>query len=492
VTSERRTDLSISLALFVVSALVRIPFRSAQLFHGDSYGLAAGVMYTLTAHPPGFIGYCALVRLAYYLAGDVNLAFVIVNVISTGAATALAYLLGRHLFDRRVGLIAAVLYATSLDASYFAETALSYAAEGAFATAAALTAWLSVKKRSFGWLLAHTAVLAIGGSVRQTTLAFLLPLWLWVVWRAVPRWWQRACAFVVLVAVVATWSIPNAQRLAKYWDQKDVSYFESVYKLQVTMDQYYDSARFGAVTYDRDSYPRFHWPLVELGVAIWNRFEPPAADAPREVRLASASNALRLMLYQTAKLLLYAGIAMGLATAFVLLAIRKRVRMTFDQERWIFLALWILPAAAFFALNHLGSWGYLLIFLAGLATIAAQAIVVLFPARARIIAAVLALTNVLAFLFMRPLPETSERNRLLNIAILQYSAPAIRMHFARARSSGFKADPRQLPIDCVTDECLERLIPRDFHLPQDLKPVRPLGTTPHPPSAPSPLTRGEG
>jgi 4-amino-4-deoxy-L-arabinose transferase-like glycosyltransferase len=476
VTSERRTDLLIVLSLFVVSTLVRIPFRSAQLFHGDSYGLAAGVMFTLTAHPPGFIGYCTLVRLAYYLAGDVNLAFVIVNVLCTGAATALTYLLGRHLFDRRVGVIAAVLYATSLDVSYFSEVALSYAAEGAFATAAALTAWLSVKKHSFEWLLAHSAVLAIGGSVRQTTLAFLLPLWLWVVLRAVPRWWQRACAFAVLVLVVSTWSVPNAQRLAKYWDQADISYFESIYKLQVTMDQYYDSTRFGAVTYDAGSYPRFHWPLVELGVAIRNRFVPPAADAPREIRLASASNALRLIRYQTAKLLLYAFLATGLATAFVLLAVRKRVRMTFDKERWIFLALWILPSSLFFALNHLGAWGYLLIFLAGLMVVAAQSIVVLFATqRGRIIATTtLALTNVLLFLFMRPLPDTTERNRLLNIAVLQYDAPGIRMHYARARSSGFKADARQLPIDCVTDECLEQSIPHDFWLPKDLQPVRPL------------------
>lgn len=472
---KRHSDLAISLGLFLASLLVRIPFRSEQLFHGDSYGLAAGVMYTLTAHPPGFIGYCTLVRLAYYLAGDVNLAFVVVNILSTGAATALTYLLARHLFDRRAGLIAAVLYATSLDTSYFAEVALSYAAEGAFATAAALTGWLSVKRRSFGWLLAHSAVLAIGGSVRQTTLAFLLPLWLWIVWRSVPRWWQRACAVVVLVAVVSVWSIPNAQRLAKYWDQADIGYFESVYKLQVAMEQYYDSSRFGTVQYE-ESQPRFHWPLVELGVAIRNHFVPPTADAPREVRTASASHALRLILYQTAKLLFYGGVAMGLAGVFVLLAFLKRVRQTFDVERWIFLALWVLPAALFFALNHLGAWGYLLIFLAALATIAAQAIVVLFTTtRAQVVVTgALALTNVLLFLFMRPLPETTERNRLMNIAVLQYAAPSIRTHYARARSSGFKKDTRQLPIDCLTDECLEKSIKMDFSLPADLEPVRPL------------------
>jgi 4-amino-4-deoxy-L-arabinose transferase-like glycosyltransferase len=472
---KRPTDLAIAIALFLASALARIPFRSEHLFHGDSYGLAAGVMYTLTAHPPGFIGYCTLVRLAYYVAGDVNLAFVIVNILATGVATALTYLLARHLFDRRAGLIAAALYATSLDTSYFAEVALSYAAEGAFATAAALTGWLSVKRRSFGWLLAHSATLAIGGSVRQTTLAFLLPLWLWILWRSVRPWWQRASAAIVLFAVVSVWSIPNAQRLAKYWDQADISYFESVYKLQVAMDQYYDSTRFGAVQYE-ESQARFHWPLVELGVAIWNRFDPPAADAPREVRMASASHALRLIRYQTAKLLFYGGVAMGLASVFVLLAFLKRVRRTFDAERAIFLALWILPAALFFALNHLGAWGYLLIFLAALATIAAQAIVTLFATtRGQIaVAGTLVLTNVALFLFMRPLPETSERNRLMNIALLQYAAPSIRTHYARARSSGFNADPRQLPLDCYTDECLEQSIKKDFALPVELQPVRPL------------------
>jgi 4-amino-4-deoxy-L-arabinose transferase-like glycosyltransferase len=475
VTNERRTDLYVSLGLFLASALVRIPFRAHQLFHGDSYGLAAGVLYTLTAHPPGFIGYCALVRLAYYVAGDVNLAFVVVNILATGIATSLTYLLGRHLFDRRVGLIAALLYATSLDTSYFAEVALSYAAEGAFATGAALTGWLSVKRRSFGWLLVHAAVLAIGGSVRQTTLAFLFPLFLWIVWRSVSRWWQRIAAFVVLMVVVWTWSVPNAQRLAKYWDQKDVSYFASVYKLQVAMDQYYDSTKFGAVQYE-GSQPRFHWPLVELGVAVWNEFSPPSADAPREVRLASASNALRMIRYQTAKLLFYGGLAVGLASVFVLLAFLRRVRVTFDTERWIFLALWVLPAALFFALNHLGAWGYLLIFLAALTTMAAQSIVTLFTTtRGQVlVAGSLALVNVLVFLFMRPLPDTTERNQLMNIAVLQYAAPSIRAHYGRARSSGFAKDPRQLPIDCVTDECLRESIPKDFRLPADLAPVKPL------------------
>jgi len=472
--SERRRDWLICIGLFLVSALARIPFRSEHIFHGDSYGLAAGAMYTLTAHPPGFIGYCALVRVAYLFAGDLNAGFLIVNILSTGLATALAYLVGRHMFDRTAGLIAAVLYATSLDVSYFAPVALTYAAEGAFATAAALTGWMAVKRRSFAWLVAHSAVLAIGGSVRQTTLAFLLPLWLWIVWRSVPKWWQRGVAAVVLFLVVSTWSGPNAERLAKYWDQADVSYFESVYKLQVAMEQYYDSAQFGAPEYSKPE-PRFHWPLVELGVALWNEVSPPAADAPREVRMASVSNALRMIGYQTAKLLFYLAVAMGIATFFVLLSLRRKVRTSIGFERWVFLILWILPAAGFFALNHLGAWGYLLIFLAGLCAIAAHAIVVLFSARGRVVVTtIIAVVNVAVFVFMRPLPETTDRNRLLNIALLQYGAPGIRMHYARARSSAFNADPRQLAQDCLTDECLEVLLKKDFHLPAELQPVKPF------------------
>ena len=96
------------------------------------------------------------------------------------------------------------------------------------------------------------------------------------------------------------------------------------------------------------------------------------------------------------------------------------------------------------------------------------------PRRAYAIAGIICVVHFGVFIFMRPLPDRSERATLMNIAVLQYGAPSIRMSYARARSSAFSGDPRELPVDCVTEECLERNIPRDYHLPPGTQAMRPL------------------
>lgn len=458
----KRRDTLTAIGLAVGSALIRIPFRSTKLFHTDSYGLSMGALFTWTAHPPGFIGFCALVRFVNYLAGNVTTSFIIVSIAATAIATALVFILGRTMFGYAQGVIAALFFATSLDVAYFSEVALTYAAEGCVATAAALTSWLAISRRSTHWLIVHSVVLAAGGSVRQTTLAFLFPLWLYTLWKASPRWPWRAAAALTLVAIVTAWSIPNARNLRRYWDQRDASYARSVYDLQVRMEQYYESSSFGVVSYE-PKVRRFHWPLVELAVGAWNEIFSPSAGAPPEVKRASVSGALRMLAYQTLKVIAYTLLACGLWIVFVIAGLRR-----LDRERAIFLALWILPALSFFALNHFGAWGYLLIFLAALAAIAAHG-----AGRRFATVAVICAFHFSVFVFMRPLPDRSQRATLMNIAVLQYGAPAIRMSYARARSSAFSADPRTLPVDCVTDDCLERSIPRDYHLPPGTTPMRP-------------------
>ena len=467
-TGWTRRDTATFAALALLSGLIRLPFRSTQIYHCDSYGLSMGALFTWTAHPPGFIGYCTLGRLVNYLMDDVNASFVIVNIVSTALATALVFALGREMFGYAVGVIAAIFFAVSIDTSYYSEVALTYAAEGACATAAAWSAWMAISRRSPRWLMAHAVILAAGGSVRQTTLAFLLPLSLYAMWKATDRWRVRAAAFAVLCACVALWLVPNARNVQKYWDQRDVSYLRSVYDLQVRMPQYYDASVFGRVQYE-ETRRRFHWPLVELAVGAWCSIHPPTPASPPEVQSASVGGALRMIRYQSAKFVCFTIFACGLWAPFILFGVRR-----LGGEPRTFFALWIIPAALFFALNHFGSWGYLLFFLGGLAVIAARGMVAVAPRRAPVIVVAVAVVQLAIFCFMRPLPERSDRDILINTAVLQYGAPSIRAHFSRARSKAFDTDKRELALDCVTERCLERSIPRDFDLPPGLKPMKPL------------------
>jgi len=463
-----RRDAATCAALGIISALIRIPFRSPQIFHCDSYGLSMGALFTWTAHPPGFIGYCTLGRLVNYVTDDINTSFIIVNILGTAVATALVFALGRAMFGFSQGVIAAVFFAVSIDTSYYAEVALTYAAEGMCATAAAWSAWMAISRRSPRWLMAHAVILALGGSVRQTTLAFLLPLSLYAMWKATRRWSVRAGAVALLCAGVLLWLVPNARNVRKYWVHEQVGFLRSVYDLQVRMPQYYDSSAFGRVQYE-ETRPRFHWPLVELAVGAWNKVSPPSASAPPEVRSATMGNAARMIRYQSAKFVCFTIFACGVWGPLVLLGLRR-----LEPEQRAFFALWIIPASLFFMLNHFGSWGYLLLLLGGLALLAARGLVSVAPQRANVIAAVIAVIQLSIFIFMRPLPERSDRDILINTAVLQYGAPSIRNHFSRARSAAFSVEKRELALDCVTERCLEQSIPRDFSLPPEVKPMRPL------------------
>jgi 4-amino-4-deoxy-L-arabinose transferase-like glycosyltransferase len=476
--------VTVPLLIAVATMLSRVPFRSRQIFHGDSLGLCCGALFTWTAHPPGFIGYCTLGRLVNFLLDDINLSFVVVNIVAIGLATGCVFALGRAMFGPLQGLVAATFFGTSTATFYFSEVALSYAAEGFWATAFALASWTALRRNSWGWVMAATIILALGGSVRQTTLAFLFPLWCYVLAVVCRGWLARLSAAGILIAVVAAWQIPSAHQLRQHWEHEERGFLESIYNLQIVMKQHYDwGALAGEVAYHEPE-RRFHWPFVELGVAAWNAVWPPGPDAPAEVRQASLAHAGRQILFQVLKVGIYLLLALGPAAAFGLLPLlSRRCRYLFTNvpRAAPFLSLWIAPAALFFAVGHFGSWGYLLVFLGAFCLIAAEALVGFVERRVSrprywvfSLTAAAAVSNLAFFLVARPLPETSERNRVVNVVLLQYTAPAIAQHYARARGTMHDADPRQLKLDCVQDDCLRRDLPALFNLDPGLEPMMPL------------------
>src|SRR5688500_9692765 len=101
--TELRQRLALPALLVLITILLRIPFRSDQVFLVDAVGFCTGAMTTLVSHPPGFIGYCLLGRLAYYVTHDVNLGFVAINIVCTGLTTGILYLLGERMFGKVQG-----------------------------------------------------------------------------------------------------------------------------------------------------------------------------------------------------------------------------------------------------------------------------------------------------------------------------------------------------------------------------------------------------
>jgi len=266
--------------------------------------------------------------------------------------------------------------ATSVGAYYFSEVALSYALEGGIATTVAYSAWKSIKTGKWQWLLFCTIIFALGGSVRQTTLAFLLPLWVYAVWSSRTGFRPFVAYFAVLMVVVSAWMYPNAHFIAKYWEKGERGYLSSVYNLQIVMQQWYDTTKVMEKSEYTEKVEKFHWPVVEIVVASKNYFFPPADSAPIEIRQASNINALKVILYQFCKLLFYLTFALGLATFPLLLVFAGRqYSSSLGRQKAEFLGFWLIPALLFFIFGHFGSWGYLLLLMGGPSLIASNCIV---------------------------------------------------------------------------------------------------------------------
>lgn len=464
--TNKKQDFIIPVILALLTVLSRLPFMSDRAYLVDALGFCRGAMTTLISHGAGYIGYCLLGRLAYYLTHDVNLGLVLVNIMATGLATALLYQLGKEMFGKAQGLFAAIFYATSIDTFYCSEVALTYAVEGFIVVLFVLFAARALAQKSMSSFYWATAVFAICGAVRITTLGFLTPLWLYTACRSVRKPLPAITAIAIFAAIFFSWSIPQARILKRVVGKDTIS---TLYSYQGAVTLAYDRAALPGEATHADHTARFLWPGLEIAVALFNHVSPPTPSAPPGVASASLKHGLAHFRTQFLKLIFYTLMAGGLASiCWLLPVISAPVRKSFRQNSAssAILAIWILPAFVFFALGHFGPWGFLLFYLGGLCLLAAQSLVVFVSSGLSLVNAaspegepdssspaaatrsmpaktlkscyafvcISAILNIAFFVFCRPLPETSERNKLLNLLVLQYTAPAIRQHFARARS----------------------------------------------------------
>jgi hypothetical protein len=202
-------DWLITTSLFVLALATRIPFRSHYLYHWDSVNFALSLAhYDVRLHqpqPPGYFLYSMLGRLVNSFIKDANASLVLISLISGAVGVAVLYLLGKLLFNRQVGLLAALLTLTSPLPWFYSEVALSYALEFVCVIVVAGLCFMQWTGRSRLWPWTAVA-LGIAGGIRQNDLVFLFPLWL--VSLVSLTWRQRIASLALLGGVVMMWFAP--------------------------------------------------------------------------------------------------------------------------------------------------------------------------------------------------------------------------------------------------------------------------------------------
>ncbi len=351
-------DRWIAVGLFLLTLVSRIPFRSHILYHWDSVNFAFAIrefdVLREQPQPPGYILYvwlCRWVDLAFH---DAQTTMVAISIVASALAVVTLFYLGRSMFDRRVGLTAALFLATSPLFWFYGEIALPHTLDTLLVLAGAW--WLyEVMQGKQCYLYPAVVVLAVAGGIRQQTLIFLLPLTLLALHRV---GWKRFVAAGALGAAICTaWFIPltvSSGGLASYW-------------------QY-----MGAFS------QRFQETTSILMGAGWSGIK-----------------------YNLTKLVMYTlyGWSMALlpTAGWVLVWLRRRPRIQLG-EKPAFLFLWVAPALLFYTLIHMGQQGLIFVFLPVLLLVAAAGLTHLLNGRNHWLLAALLLAASNAAIFCR-LPE---------------------------------------------------------------------------------------
>ena len=181
---EVKYNILLPLSLFLITVITRIPFTSKFLYHIDSGHFALALdKYDITVHqphPPGYFLYVMLGRLFHYFINDANTVFVSISVIFSGFTVVGIYYLGKEIYDKKIGLLAAIFALTSPNLWFHGEVALSYIVEAFFSAIVAFLCW-RIYKGGHKYIWLSVVILGIAGGIRQNTTVFLLPLWLFSV-----------------------------------------------------------------------------------------------------------------------------------------------------------------------------------------------------------------------------------------------------------------------------------------------------------------------
>ena len=386
-------DVAVAGVLFLLTLASRLPFQSHVLYHWDSVNFAFAIREFNIAkeqpQPPGYIVYVWLCRLANAVTGDAQTAMVGISIVASALAAVALFYLGRSLFDRRTGVVAALCLATSPLFWFYGEIALPHTLDTLLVIVSVW--WLYETMRGdHRYLYPAIVVLAVAGGVRQQTLVFLAPMLLLAL-RRVGR--RRFIIAGILGAIVSLASFVPLVILSG-----------------------------GLANY------------LSVMAAFSDRFQKTTSIVQGAGWSGLRRNLIKLGLYTA-----YGwSVALLPGALYALVRIRQR-RWPKGWERLTFLCLWIAPALLFYTLIHMGQQGLVFVFLPALLLLGAMGLTRLFaarPGRLTMAATALVLVNMSIFLAVPEYPLGPDTQRLLTWSTLvnsdhyyQDRFDAIRAHF---------------------------------------------------------------
>jgi 4-amino-4-deoxy-L-arabinose transferase-like glycosyltransferase len=249
---------------------------------------------------------------------DGNIIFVGISVIFSGLTVVSVYYLGKEIFNKKIGTFAALVAMTSPNIWFHGEIALTYIVEAFFSTFIALLCW-KIYKGNHRYIWLSVIALALAGGIRQNTMIFLFPLWLFAVKGVAIR--KIAASLGILIVACLLWFVP-----------------------MVTMT--------GGLNSYQEAFSEL-WRFHTGRVSVFKK----GLDSIK----AFSSQVSYFTLYGIG-----AGVfSLGLAIVFLVI---KRDVISVNKKKLAFFSLWIVPSLLFFLLIFFSStcYGYVLIYLPAL------------------------------------------------------------------------------------------------------------------------------
>ena len=262
VGQRARRDWLAALVLFAVALALRIPYRSQWAYHWDSAEFVVAMReYNASLgqpHVPGYFLYVMLGRLVSFFIGASHASLVWLSLITGSGLVALVYVLGTEMFERRVGLAAALFAMTSPQLWFHSCVALTYVVDAFLVCLMVLCCWRACRhgcRWADGVIIG--SVLAIIGGVRPQTVPALIPLVAYTIWAAADRRLAKL-ALTVCVCVIGTlaWLLPMI-RMSGGW---------SVYAAAVHRHRLFNAPS----TFAAGGIDALVWNLFFVGLYCWD------------------------------------------------------------------------------------------------------------------------------------------------------------------------------------------------------------------------------